>query len=673
MQIHDLPYPDPGLPDARSGPRFLLWLGRNQLGGQFKSLCWGLLHFLSVASLPYGVGFAVQAVVDGSGSRLALAGGLILLLGAALALGDTMLHRTAVTNWITAAARVQQLLARRTAALGAALTRRVAAGEVVAVSTGDVEKIGWFVEALSRFAAAALTVVVVCVGLVFYQPALGIVVAVGMPVLALAVLPLLPRATRRADQQREKAGRATELASDTVAGLRVLRGIGGEELFLDRYRRASQEVRTAAVRSARMWSLISAVQVLLPGLLLIAVVWYGIELARQGRITVGELVTVYSAVMILNYPLRHFEEIAMAYSFSRPSAQRAARVLSLERVTEPGGLRAAESPAGDLYDPVTGLLAPVGRLTAVVCGDPDLAGRLADRLGGHPTEADTGTGSGSGSGAGSGAGSGSDSDSGSGSESGSGSGSGSDSNSGSRSRSGSDPDNPTTPVTALPSVLLGGVPLDELPLDTARTAVLVQDKDPVLLSGTLAELLDVPASGGVRPEEALAAAQCADVLEALSQASLDDDPMNARITERGRSLSGGQRQRLALARSLVTDPEALVLDEPTSAVDSHTEARIAEGLRALRSGRTTVVLTSSPLLLDRADRVVLVHEGTVAAVGEHRELVLTEPRYRAVVTRETDEEVTSAALSRDAGTSLPDEPGIDDAGIEELTEIEETA
>ncbi|MFG3367295.1 ABC transporter transmembrane domain-containing protein [Streptomyces sp. NPDC090032] len=649
MQIHDLPYPDPGLPDARSGPRFLFWLGRNQLGGQLKSLSWGLLHFLSVASLPYGVGFAVQAVVDGSGSRLALAGGLILLLGAALALGDTMLHRTAVTNWITAAARVQQLLARRTAALGAALTRRVAAGEVVAVSTGDVEKIGWFVEALSRFAAAALTVVVVCIGLVLYQPALGIVVAIGMPVLALAVLPLLPRATRRADRQREKAGRATELASDTVAGLRVLRGIGGEELFLDRYRRASQEVRTAAVRSARMWSLISAVQVLLPGLLLIAVVWYGIELARQGRITVGELVTVYSAVMILNYPLRHFEEIAMAYSFSRPSAQRAARVLSIERVTEPGGLRTAEAPAGDLYDPVTGLLAPAGRLTAVVCGDPDLAGRLADRLGGHPTDADTRTGTGSDKGFGTGA----------------------ETDSGSGSGSGSDPDEPAAP--ALPSVLLGGVPLDELPLDTARAAVLVQDKDPVLLSGTLAELLDVPSSGSVRPEEALTAAQCADVLDALSQASLDDDPMNARITERGRSLSGGQRQRLALARSLVTDPETLVLDEPTSAVDSHTEARIADGVRALRSGRTTVVLTSSPLLLDRADRVVLVHDGTVAAVGEHRELVLTEPRYRAVVTRETDEETAPAAQPQNGGISLRGEPVVGDAGIGELTEIEETA
>ena len=607
MQIQDLPYPDPGVPDARSGPRFLWWLFRNQLSGQLKSLAWGLLHFVSVASLPFCVGAAVQAAVDRSGGGLALAGGLMALACAGNAIGDTFLHRAAVTNWITAAARVQQLLARRAATLGSALTRRVAAGEVVAVSTGDVEKIGWFVEALSRFTAAAVTILLVCAGLVVYEPSLGVVVAVGLPVLAIAVLPLLPRATRRADVQREKAGRATELASDTVAGLRVLRGIGGEELFLDRYRRASQEVRHAAVRSARMWALIAAIQVLLPGILLITVVWYGVHLAREGRIGVGELVTVYSSVMVLTYPLRHFEEIAMAYSFSRPSAKRAARVLSLERATDTGGSRAAGAPSGDLRDPATGLLAPSARLTAVVCGDPDAAGRLAERLGGHPSE-------------------------------------------------------PGTPV------LLGGVPLDELPLDSARGAVLVQDKDPVLLSGTLRELLDVPASGAVDPRDALDAAQCGDVLAALVQGSVDaDDPMDARITERGRSLSGGQRQRLALARSLVTDPEVLVLDEPTSAVDSHTEARIAQGLRELRAGRTTVVFTSSPLLLDRADGVVFLHGGSVAAVGIHRDLVRTEPRYRAVVTRETEDETAPLdVLDKDEVLHRLER-------LEELEEIEETA
>ncbi|MGW1770323.1 ABC transporter transmembrane domain-containing protein [Streptomyces sp. NPDC002104] len=646
MQISDLPYPDPGVPDARSGPRFLWWLGRGQLGGQARSLGWGLLHFGGVAGLPYTVGLGIDAVVDGDGGRLLWVGGLIALLGVAISLGDAMLHRTAVTNWITAAARVQQLLARKTAELGSALTRRVAAGEVVAVSTGDVEKIGWFVEAVSRFLAAALTLVIGCVVLLFYAPTIGVVVAIGMPVLALAVLPLLPRATRRADVQREKAGKATELASDTVAGLRVLRGIGGEELFLGRYREASQQVREAAVHSARMWALISAIQVLLPGALLVTVVWYGSSLVLDGRLDVGELVAAFSAVATMLYPLRHFEEIAMAYSFSRPSAKRAARVLSLTRtaamaqdggdaeagpqppaVTEPAAERAAEpvldaeavrAPASgaDLYDPETGLLVPAGRLTAVVCGDPDLAGRLAERLGGHPMDAATG-----------------------------------------------------------PSVLLGGVALDELPLGTARELVLVQDKDPVLLSGTLRELFDVPASGAVAPAAALAAAQCADVLDALLQSAPDgvDDPMDARITERGRSLSGGQRQRLALARSLVTDPEVLVLDEPTSAVDSHTEARIADGVSALRSGRTTVVLASSPLLLDRADRVVLIHEGKAAASGTHRELLHGDRRYRAVVTRETEEEQRAEEDPRAEGDQRVEEdqrlPRLESV----LTEIEESA
>ncbi|WPB88725.1 ABC transporter ATP-binding protein [Streptomyces malaysiensis] len=647
MHIRDLPYPDPGRPDVRSGPRFLIWLGRNQLGGQVKSALWGLVHMAALVSFPLAIGFGVQAVVDRSGSRLAMAGALMVGLTVLTALGDAMLHRAAVTNWITAAARVQQLLSRKTVELGSALTRKVAAGEVVAVSTGDVEKIGWFVEALSRFTAAAITTVAVCVALVLYQPALGAVVAVGVPALALAVLPLLPRAARRADEQRDKAGRATELASDTVAGLRVLRGIGGEELFLGRYRNASQEVRTAAVRSARMWALIAAVQVALPGLLLIGVVWYGASLAQKGRIDVGELVTVYSAVTFLLFPLRHFEEIAMAYSFSRPAARRAARVLALRRSSSDSagvapvdkgehgeGQETAAPLGGDLYDPTSGMLAPSGLLTAVVCGDPDAAGRLADRLGGHPVH------------------------------DGPDDGSHGDTDGGGHGRAA--------------SALLGGIALDEVPLTAARTAVLVQNKDPVLLSGTLTELLDVPRSGEVSAEKALDAAQCGDVLDALAQASAADthgadstdgaDPMRTRITERGRSLSGGQRQRLALARSLVTDPEVLVLDEPTSAVDSHTEARIADGVRRLRTGRTTIVFTSSPLLLDRADRVVFVPDGEAVGVGTHRELLGTDPLYRAVVTRETDGEAARSA-GRSTGPAGHGPKGI--GRVEE--EIEESA
>jgi ABC-type multidrug transport system fused ATPase/permease subunit len=125
---------------------------------------------------------------------------------------------------------------------------------------------------------------------------------------------------------------------------------------------------------------------------------------------------------------------------------------------------------------------------------------------------------------------------------------------------------------------------------------------------------------------ALTTASALDVLDAVA------DGLDGTVEERGRSYSGGQRQRLALARALLTEAPVLVLVEPTSAVDAHTEARIAERLAEHRRGRTTVVTTVSPLLLGQADEVVLLEDGLATATGTHREL-LDHPAYRHIVIR----------------------------------------
>jgi ABC-type multidrug transport system fused ATPase/permease subunit len=176
-------------------------------------------------------------------------------------------------------------------------------------------------------------------------------------------------------------------------------------------------------------------------------------------------------------------------------------------------------------------------------------------------------------------------------------------------------------------VTVGGVSMSALPTSDIRRRILVQDKDPSLFAGTVLDNLEVPGAGRVSLADALTAADADEIIDGLGEGLHTDLP------ERGRSLSGGQRQRLALARSLHADPEVLVLDEPTSAVDAHTEARIAERLGTMRDGRTTIVITTSPLLLDRVDDVALLVDGRVVAQGAHRDLLRHDPAYRWVVLR----------------------------------------
>ncbi|WP_461083305.1 ABC transporter transmembrane domain-containing protein [Streptomyces deserti] len=186
-------------------------------------------------------------------------------------------------------------------------------------------------------------------------------------------------------------------------------------------------------------------------------------------------------------------------------------------------------------------------------------------------------------------------------------------------------------------VTWGGTRLDDIALAQVRERILVADHEADLFAGPLRELV-----GGRRVpgDEELA--------RALRTAAADDivlglpDGLDSVVAAQGRSLSGGQRQRVRLARAVLADPEVLLAVEPTSALDAHTEATVADRLRQAREGRTTVVTSTSPLVLDRADTVYYLADGKVAAAGGHRELLDKEPGYRALVARDTDtQEVVS--------------------------------
>ena len=567
--MRELPLAHPGIPDLRSPTRFLLWVARGQLGTLALGVLYGVVWMAALAVVPALVGRAIDLGVTG-GDTAGLLGWSALILAAGLvsAVAGILRHRVAVVNWLGAAYRVQQLLVRHAVRLGASLPRRVPTGEVAAVGTHDAERVGAAMDIVARLSGALVSFVVVAALMVRSSTTLGLVVAVGVPLLSAAVGPLLRPLHRRRARHRELVGALTTVGADTVSGLRVLRGIGGEAVFSRRYAAASSEVRDAGVAAARVQSVLDAAEVALTGVFVVAVTWLGARLALAGRISVGELVAFYGYAAFLLLPVRTVTEAADKFTRALVAARRTVQVLALEPELASGS-SAQEPPAGSaLVDRGSGLVVEPGELTAVVAGVPEQAAAIADRLGRFAD---------------------------------------------------GDP------------VWLGGVALRDLPLDVVRRRVLVSDHDPRLFTGRLAAELDP--TGSTPADRLLAAVHTAsaeDVLEALP------DGLATEVAERGRTFSGGQRQRLVLVRALLADPEILVLVEPTSAVDAHTEARIADRLVAARSGRTTVVCTTSPLLLDRADTVALVLDGRVVAQGTHRELLDTEPRYRAVVTREEE-------------------------------------
>ena len=443
------------------------------------------------------------------------------------------------------------------------------AGTLLSTATLDAQRAGMVNSAVWLASGGAAALIVSAVVLLNVSVPLGLLVVLGLVPVFVATQLLARPLSRRSGVEQAAAAQATGIAGDLVSGLRVLKGVGAELTAAARYRAASDRSRHAAVRAAWVAAAQNGLIMALTGGFLALVALVGGGFAAEGRITVGEFVSAIGLTQFLIGPFTRISRSGSVAVRAYASAKRIATVLAAPPAVADGE-RGLPRTAGGLA------------LRNVAYGplrDVCLDVRPGELTGVVTTDA-------------------------------------------AAARAllellarDADPERG--------AVELDGIALPELRLDEVRRTVLVAAHDADLFAGTVADNIDAGRGDGFAA--AVAAAGADQVAGVLAQG------LDTAVTERGRSLSGGQRQRVALARALAAGPPVLVLHDPTTAVDAATEAHVAAGVRAVRDGRTTVMVTTSPALLAVADRVVLIDDGTVAAEGAHADLVRRDARYREVV------------------------------------------
>ncbi|MFC8077455.1 ABC transporter ATP-binding protein [Streptomyces sp. NPDC057307] len=446
-------------------------------------------------------------------------------------------------------------------------------GEVLTIATEDADQTADIIEVVPLLISSLVAVLVTAVALGMADLRLGLLVIAG----TVAILSILAVMSKRIGastrEQQARVARAGAKVADLITGLRPLHGFGGNHAAFQSYRKVSSDAKHQAITVARVNGAYAGTALALNAVLAAAVTLAAGWLAFGGEITIGELVMAVGLAQFIIEPLKLFSEMPKYVMMARASADRMALVLTAPPVTTPGPERPAAG--GDLeVDCVRH-----GSLNRLKFQVP--AGEFVAIAVYQPRAA---------------------------------------------------ADLASILAVNVPPqeyegvVRVGGQALSDLSIEAVREHMLVNPYDGEIFAGTLRTNIDPSGTGRLVPE-AVEASMLTDVV------ALHRDGLDYAVRDRGANLSGGQRQRLSLARALATDSDVLVLRDPTTAVDAVTEQLIARNVAKLRRGRTTVVITSSPALLDVADRVLVLDEGVVVAEDTHRNLLATDEDYCLAVTR----------------------------------------
>jgi ATP-binding cassette, subfamily B, bacterial len=605
---------------TRVGTVRALFRLREYAGPALPFIVGGMVAALIAQLIALAIPQVLQSIVDGpladgDASAIWPFAGLVFGLGVLEAAMIALRRWFVLTPGTRVEARMRNALYARLQDLPVSFHDRWPSGQLLSRAVSDLGLIRRWLSFGLVLLVVNLIVIVVGLGiLVSMNWMLGVVFLVCSIPLWIVGYRFEGRYSEVSRRSQDQAGDLATAVEESVHGIRVLKAFGRGKHALSSFRAQAESLRSTEMEKARLDAGIWAWILVVPTIALAVCLVLGVWLASQGALTVGELVAFFATATVLAWPI---ESIGFLLAFSvdaRTATDRFFDILDSEnQITDPERPVSIERARGELV------------FTDVRFRYQDSPDRFGDLVDGVDLALEPGetmalvglTGSGK------------------------------------------------TTLTALTtrlydvtsgSITLDGVDIRALTREELRTHIAMAFEDATLFSASVRDnvLLGRPELAGDDPAVRAEADRVLDEALRIAQAGFAYELPNGvetTVGEEGMSLSGGQRQRLALARAVAASPSVLVLDDPLSALDVATEARVEAELRNVLASTTALIVAHRPSTVMLADRVALLEEGRITAVGTHSELLRESEHYAFVISSLEDEERREAAIADRVGPS----------------------